>query len=66
MKDKHKIIIAGSFGRIAGKVFRIGHMGYICNEELLSITLDALQKSFADLGFDTKCNLKEKFVEFLK
>ncbi len=65
MKDKYKIIIAGSFGNLYGKVFRIGHMGFICNEELLAITLEALQKCLKDLGFRTKCNLKEKFLGLL-
>ena len=29
MREKHGIMLAGSFGELAGKVIRIGHMGTI-------------------------------------
>lgn len=51
MLNKHNIMIAGSFGDMAGKVFRIGHMGHIANKELLEKTFVALEETLRDLGF---------------
>ena len=31
MREKHGIMLAGSFGELAGKVIRIGHMGASAN-----------------------------------
>ncbi|MCG8482524.1 MAG: alanine--glyoxylate aminotransferase family protein, partial [Clostridia bacterium] len=57
MKNQHHVLIAGAYGDIQGKVFRIGHMGHICDKDKLYITLKALEASFNYLGFQTQCNM---------
>jgi len=42
---EHGIEIAGGFGPLAGKVFRIGLMGYSSTEENVHTILDALQRT---------------------
>ncbi len=42
---EHGIEIAGGFGALAGKVFRIGLMGYSSTEENVGIILDALKRT---------------------
>lgn len=41
--DKHNMEIAGGFGPLAGKVFRIGTMGYGSTAENVQLILEALQ-----------------------
>jgi alanine-glyoxylate transaminase/serine-glyoxylate transaminase/serine-pyruvate transaminase len=43
--SEYGIEIAGGFGPLAGKVFRIGLMGYSSTEENVRIILDALQRT---------------------
>lgn len=51
MVQKYSVIIAGSWGKLAGKVIRLGHMGYNAYEKKAEITLEALEKSLRSLGF---------------
>ncbi|XP_071036264.1 alanine--glyoxylate aminotransferase isoform X2 [Parasteatoda tepidariorum] len=44
MEEKYGICIAGGLGTTAGKVWRIGLMGYNCNEENIKKTCEALKK----------------------
>ncbi len=62
MKNKYQIMIAGSFDVMLGKVIRIGHMGENANSKDMSETLDALTKTFSELGKELKMNLKESFL----
>lgn len=41
--EKHGIEIAGGFGPLAGKIFRIGLMGPLANESSVSLFLDAFR-----------------------
>ena len=41
--EKHGIEIAGGFGPLAGKIFRIGLMGPLANESSVSQFLDAFR-----------------------
>jgi aspartate aminotransferase-like enzyme len=66
IKNEHNILIAGSYGEIQGKVFRIGHMGHICDKEKLSITLKALQEALNSLGYKLKSNMAEIFIQELE
>ena len=65
MKEKYKVMIAGCFGCLAGKVFRIGHMGENANIKDMCLTFEALQNTFKDLNYDLECNLKEEFLKNL-
>lgn len=51
MNDTHKIMIAGSFGFLEGKVFRIGHMGENASIVNVRATLLALEETLTTLGF---------------
>lgn len=42
LKDKHKILIGGSYGPYADKVLRIGHMGECARTEYIEKTLGAI------------------------
>ncbi|MGN0694005.1 MAG: pyridoxal-phosphate-dependent aminotransferase family protein [Lentihominibacter sp.] len=63
MRDKYGIMLSGCFDVLAGKVFRIGHMGENANLEDMTAVMEALDGTFADLGYTLKCSLKEAFIE---
>lgn len=54
MWKKHSVAIAGSWGKLSGKVIRLGHMGYNAHEDKAELVLDALKKSLRELGFNSK------------
>jgi aspartate aminotransferase-like enzyme len=47
---QHNITIAGGQGEMKGKVFRLGHMGYVAEFDVIN-ALAALEQVLADLGF---------------
>lgn len=49
MREKYDVLIAGSYGKFAGKVLRIGHMGENARFDRVIFTLDILEKTLADL-----------------
>lgn len=65
MKDKYNVMISGCFDVLAGKVIRIGHMGENANEADLCMTLAAMDKTFAELGYPLQCSMKEVFLACL-
>ncbi len=44
LKKEHKILIAGSYCELKGKLLRIGHMGENCRKENIKRTLKALKE----------------------
>ena len=51
MRSDHGVVVAGGQGpAMEGKVFRIGHLGYVTPDDVNGV-LDALQKSLSKLGF---------------
>lgn len=38
------VVLGGTYGKIAGKVFRVGHMGFQANMDLLKRGLDAIEE----------------------
>jgi len=66
MKDKYNVMIAGCFGCLAGKVFRIGHMGENSNIEDMCMVLEALQGTFAYLGQPLLYDMRTVFMEELE
>ena len=62
MTEQHGIMIAGCFDYLAGKVFRLGHMGENANVDDVTAMLDAMDKTFDDLGQPLKCAMKDVFV----
>lgn len=65
MLEKYNVLIAGSFGYLAGKVIRIGHMGENARIDKVSYTLFALQKSLEHLGFNCRCDISSCFLSEL-
>jgi len=50
--NKYGIFIAGSWGKLAGKVVRVGHMGYTASRTYLIIAFTSLAKALRDLGMN--------------
>lgn len=65
MRDKYNVMISGCFDVLAGKVIRIGHMGENANVDDMVMTMDAMDKTFADLGVKLSCSMKEAFLELV-
>lgn len=40
----HGLVVGGNYGRLAGKVFRLGHMGSQANMELVDAALEVLER----------------------
>ena len=66
MTDEYGIMIAGCFDYLAGKVFRLGHMGEGANVDDVVAMLDAMDQTFADLGYLLKCSMKDVFERAIK
>ena len=50
MRDKYGVTIAGGQGPLTDKIFRIGHMGYVSEEDLL-VGIGMLERVLAELGY---------------
>lgn len=61
MRNRHNIMLAGSFDTLAGQVIRIGHMGTNANYEDMAETLEALDQTMKELGISLKASMKEIF-----
>lgn len=62
MKNDFHILITGSFGCFAGKVIRIGHMGYSANKKDMQELMSALDKTFEKLGVKLNNSLEKVFM----
>ena len=51
LKDKYGVTIAGGQDDYAGRIFRIGHLGYFGQFDIIT-TLAALEMTLAELGYD--------------
>ena len=63
MRDDYNILIAGCFDILAGKVFRIGHMGENANIRDIAETLSALDKTFKKLNYHLNCSMADVFID---
>lgn len=54
--EKRSMEIAGGFGPLAGKIFRIGLMGYGSTAENVVLVLEALEEALRQAGFEPKGN----------
>lgn len=66
MREKHKIMLAGSLDDLAGKVIRIGHMGANANLADMMDTMYALSDTLISLGVPLCGSLLELFVKHLE
>lgn len=53
MREHFRIFIADGQHNLKGKIFRIGHMGYVFERDVL-MTLAALEAVLTDLGYDCR------------
>ena len=51
MKEKYGVTIAGGQDEYAGRIIRIGHLGYFGEFDIIT-TLAALEMTLAELGYD--------------
>jgi aspartate aminotransferase-like enzyme len=65
LRHKYGVLIAGTFGPMGGKLWRIGHMGENAREENLFRLFRALDASFADFNFQTIRPLASCFADAL-
>lgn len=65
MKNDYNIMLAGSFGHVAGKVIRIGHMGYNATEENMEEVFRALDAVMAELGVPIQESMYDTFEEVM-
>jgi aspartate aminotransferase-like enzyme len=49
MKKKFDIVLAGGQDDLKGKIFRIGHLGFVCDRDILT-ALGALEATITELG----------------
>jgi aspartate aminotransferase-like enzyme len=50
LEDEYRVVIAGGQAKLAGKIFRIGHLGLV-NEEDIGHALDALAEVLPRVGY---------------
>ena len=52
MLDNFNIMISGGLGKLAGKIVRVGHMGFTARRDHISRTITALGYTLKELGFN--------------
>ncbi len=50
MREDHGIVMAGGQGNLEGKIFRVGHMGWVSEPEIKEL-VEALRASLPKAGF---------------
>ncbi len=50
LREKYRLMISGSHGELAGKLFRIGHMGWQAHEAYVEAAVYYLERTLIDLG----------------
>lgn len=63
MKERHGILISGCFDILAGKVFRLGHMGNNANRKDVAEMLAALTETLQELGVTCQCQMEAVFQQ---
>ncbi|MCF6097435.1 alanine--glyoxylate aminotransferase family protein [Thermovorax subterraneus] len=60
--EKYNVMMAGSWGKLAGKVWRIGHMGENARESKIFEFFSAFEKALRDFGVSTGKRLIEIYA----
>lgn len=50
MRNRYGVMISGGYGSVAGKLFRLGHMGLSAHPTAVIAQIGVLERSLADLG----------------
>lgn len=53
LREKYGVVIAGGMGKLKGTMFRIGSMGAVTRDDILT-TLVSLEKTLSELGYEVK------------
>ena len=51
-RTEHNVVLAGGQGKLSGKVFRIGHLGHVSQEDIEEV-LEALKNVLPKVGFSS-------------
>ncbi len=51
MKKRFDIVLAGGQDQLKGKIFRVGHLGFVSDRDILT-AISALEATLQDLGYD--------------
>jgi aspartate aminotransferase-like enzyme len=51
LKKQFDIAMAGGQDHLKGKIFRIGHLGFVCDRDILT-AIGALEAALQQLGYD--------------
>ena len=51
MRQKYDIAVAGGQDHLKGKIFRIGHLGFVSDRDLM-MTIACLEATLIELGHD--------------
>ncbi len=51
MRDDYGVTIAGGQAHLKGRIFRIGHMGYVSEDDLL-VAIAAVERALKELGYE--------------
>ncbi|HIK56876.1 MAG TPA: alanine--glyoxylate aminotransferase family protein [Synechococcales cyanobacterium M55_K2018_004] len=51
MKKRYDIALAGGQDHLKGQIFRVGHLGFVCDRDILS-AVSALEATLQELGFE--------------
>lgn len=66
LREKHNILISGSFGYLSGKVIRIGHLGENARAHKVMFVLHALEDGLTHLGFSIENSMVDTFLQCLE
>ena len=50
MREEYDVVLAGGQGKLAGQIFRVGHLGF-ASEEDIRAAFDALRSALPRLGY---------------
>ena len=50
LREEHGVVVAGGQGELTGKIFRIGHLGYVAEHEVRHL-LEALETALLKVGY---------------
>jgi aspartate aminotransferase-like enzyme len=51
MRKRYDIVLAGGQDHLKGKIFRIGHLGFVCDRDIMA-AIAALEATLLELGYD--------------
>jgi aspartate aminotransferase-like enzyme len=52
MKKRYDIVLAGGQDHLKGKIFRIGHLGFVSDRDILT-AIGALEATLQELGYES-------------